>query len=278
MRRWLIAILLGVTLASCVGICGAQRWRRRRPPARDRDGTILDRRGVESWDMKTGFKDDTFTFVRIAYHSWGGRGWGDNRWDIDGPDSELNFSFRLQQLTSIKVNPEPIVLTLTDPRLFDYPFIYIVEPGYLEFSDDEAASLKHYLWNGGFLMVDDFWGENQWSNFEEQMLRVFPKRNWHEVPLSDQIFHCVYDLQERPQIPSIGWAMRGYSYELPDAKEVHYRAWYDDDERMMVLACHNTDLGDGWEREGENEYYFHTYSEKRAYPLGINIVTYAMTH
>jgi hypothetical protein len=280
-KRWVITLLIATFLTGTVGISMAQRWRRRRPPpARDRDGTIIDRRGVDTWAMKDGFKDDTFTFVRIAYYSWGG-GWGNQRWDIDGPDSELNFSFRLQQLTSLKVNPEPIVLTLTDPRLFDYPFIYIVEPGFLEFSDDEVKALRHYLLNGGFLMVDDFWGDGEWYNFQEQMGRVFPDRRWEEVPLSHEIFHCVYDLKERPQVPAIGWGMSGLSYERPeraDTREVHYRAWHDDNGRMVVFAGHNTDLGDGWEREGENEQYFREYSEKWAYPMGINIVTYAMTH
>ena len=121
----------------------AQCWNRR-PPARDDDGTIIDRHGVESWSVEPGFRDDTFTFVRIAYRSWGG-GWYDRRWDTDGPDSELNFSFRLQQLTAMKVNPEPIVLTLTDPRLFDYPFIYIVEPGYLQFSARGSPGLAAIL-------------------------------------------------------------------------------------------------------------------------------------
>jgi len=277
MKRTTVAFLMLAVLIGVVSIGTAQRWRRRRP-ARDREGNIIDRRGVDSWTMREGFKDDTFTFVRIAYYSWGGRGYGGNRWDIDGPDSELNFSFRLQQLTSMKVNPEPIVLTLTDPRLFDYPFIYMVEPGYLEFSQDEVEALRRYLLNGGFLMVDDFWGESEWYNFNQQMRRVFPDRSWQEVPLSHEIFHAVYDLKERPQVTSIGYAEAGYSYEREDARQVHYRAWSDDDGRMIVFACHNTDLGDGWEREGMSEWYFREYSEKKAYPMGINIVTYAMTH
>jgi hypothetical protein len=274
-RRLTISVLLTV-LVTFVSIGLAQRWNRR-PPARDDDGTIIDRRGVESWSVEPGFRDDTFTFVRIAYRSWGG-GWYNRRWDTDGPDSELNFSFRLQQLTAMKVNPEPIVLTLTDPRLFDYPFIYIVEPGYLEFSAEEVQALRRYLLNGGFLMVDDFWGEAEWSNFYSEITRVFPDREPQDVPLSHDIFHCVYDLKERPQVSSIGFAAEGYGYERPDARDVHYRAIYDDDGRMAVFICHNTDLGDGWEREGMAEWYFREYSEKKAYPMGINIVTYAMTH
>ena len=273
-RKIIIVALLVLTV---VGVCSAQRWGRRRRSARDDQGRIVDRRGVAEWSNAEAFEEDTFRFVRIAYRSWAG-GWGRERWDTDGPDSDLNFSFRLQQLTSIKVNPEPIVLTLTDPRLFDYPFIYIVEPGYMTLGDDEAEALRRYLLNGGFLMVDDFWGEEEWFNFYEEMKRVFPDRDAEEVPLSHEIFHCVYDLQEKPQIPSINVAAAGRTYERSDAQVPHYRAFYDDDGRMVAFICHNTDLGDGWEREGVAEWYFREFSEKKAYPVGINIVTYAMTH
>ncbi len=92
----------------------------------------------------------------------------------DWPDSDLNFSFRLQQLTSLKVNPDPISLQLTDPKLFDYPFLYMIEPGGSNFSEEEVVALRRYLLNGGFMMVDDFWGDYQWENFYEQIKRVFP--------------------------------------------------------------------------------------------------------
>jgi len=171
---------------------------------------------------------------------------------------------------------------LTDPELFNYPFIYIVEPGRLVFSEEEVECLRRYLLNGGFLMVDDFWGQAEWDNFYYEIKRVFPDREPVEVGLSHQIFHAVFDLKERPQIPNIDLALRGRSYgitwEREDAQQVHYKAIYDKNGRMMAFICHNTDLGDGWEREGENEWYFHEFSEKKAYPLGINIVFYAMTH
>jgi len=130
--------------------------------------------------------------------------------------------------------------------------------------------------------VDDFWGEAEWYNFYREIKRVFPDREPQEVPLEHPIFHAVFDLKERPQIPSINHALGGRSYgitwEREDAQEVHYKAIYDDKGRMMAFICHNTDLGDGWEREGENEWYFREFSEKKVYPLGINIVFFAMTH
>jgi hypothetical protein len=202
----------------------------------------------------------------------------------DWPDSDLNFSFRLQQLTALKVNPEPITMRVTDERLFDYPFLYMIEPGGLSFSEEEVTALRRYLLNGGFLMVDDFWGDAEWANFYEQIKRVFPDREPQELSLDHEIFHCVYRLKEKPQVPSIhswGGPGSGVTWEyghVGDTRTVHYKGIFDDKDRMMAIICHNTDLGDGWEREGENHYYFKEFSEKKAYPMGINIVTYAMTH
>jgi hypothetical protein len=241
-----------------------------RPPA--------NRNGVPDWRNEPEFAEDVFTFVRVQYNSYSG--W--RRWATDYPDSDLNFSYRLQQLTSLKVDPQGRVLELTDPKLFDYPFLYLIEPGGLEFTEAEVQALRRYLANGGFLMVDDFWGESEWDNFAREMRRVFPDRAPVDLPLEHPIFHCVYDLKEKPQVPSIGVAQwgrsQGITWERDDAKEPHYRAILDDAGRIMVLVCHNTDLGDGWEREGEDAWYFREFSEKKAYPMGINIVFYAMTH
>jgi hypothetical protein len=255
--------------------------------AQPRPFEIYDRRGIPDWEVDADFPDDVFTFVRIQYNAWGG---GRGKWRTDYPDSDLNVSFRLQQLTSLRVNPDPIILDLTDPRLFDYPFIYIIEPGGdwgypgtgMNLTPAEVAALRRYLDQGGFLMVDDFWGEQEYFEFLREIRKVFPDRDPIELPIEHPIFHCVYDLQVKPQVPSINQALqgrsRGVTWERPDAREVHYQGIFDDNGRMMVIVCHNTDLGDGWEREGENEWYFHEFSEKWAYPMGINIIFYAMTH
>ncbi|QEL19657.1 DUF4159 domain-containing protein [Limnoglobus roseus] len=247
-----------------------------------------DRAGVPNWQTDADFKKDVFTFVRIEYDSYRGgygRRGGGGSWTTDWPDADLNLSFRLQQLTSLRVNPDPITIRLTDPKLFDYPFIYIVEPGRLGFSEDEVLALRKYLLNGGFLMVDDFWGDSEWDNFHREIKRVFPDREPTELPLEHEIFHCVYNLKEKPQIPSIHAAWQGKDEGITwerghdgNVKDVHYRALFDDKGRMMSIICHNTDNGDGWEREGDDPWYFREFSEKKAYPLAINIITYAMTH
>ena len=272
--RWIMVPLIVLALG-CFVVFAQQLGRRR-----SGDWQSVGRNGVPTWEIDKKFSKDVFTFVRIKYDSWGRRGW-----DTDYRDSELNFSLRLQQMTALKVNPEPIVLELTDPKLFDYPFIYIIEPGSLQFRQEEVAALRRYLLNGGFLMVDDFWGDEEYYNFYQQIRRVFPDREPFEVPLEHDIFHCVYDLKEKPQLPSVYHANAakgtGVTWEYrpgSDTSIPHYRAIRDDADRIMVFICHNTDLGDGWEEEGVDPWYFEEFSVKKAYPLGINIVTYAMTH
>lgn len=275
-------VLWALLACVIVGVVAVGAWAQRGRRGRG-DWQSVGRGDVPVWDIDRQFTKDVFTFVRVKYTSSGwGRGGG---WSTDFRDSDLNFSLRLQQMTSLKVNPDPIVLELTDPRLFDYPFLYMIEPGALTFSPQEAESLRRYCFNGGFMMVDDFWGDEEYENFYREIKQVFPNREPIDVPLEHEIFHCVYDLKEKPQMPSIhSWNPnqpeitweRGY-YD-PTTREVHYRGIFDDHGRIMVFICHNTDLGDGWEREGENVDYFEQMSVKKAYPMGINIVTYAMTH
>jgi hypothetical protein len=292
-RRLLYAgLLLALLLAASVSVA---QYRRRsfgdsRPPEGVRTAREAAGHGTETpdWKINPAFRRDVFTFARIRYTSED-RGWRrGGEWWIDFPDADLNLSFRLQQMTSLLVNPDGRVLELTDPELFDYPWIYIVEPGALVFSDAEVAALRKYLLNGGFLMVDDFWGERQWANFHREIKRVFPEREPEELEMSHPIFHCVFNItlpKEKMQVPNFFQGERsqydGVTWEEHDGeecREVHFKAIFDDKGRMMVFIAHNTDNGDGWEREGEFKYFFSEFSEKKAYPLGINIVFYAMTH
>ena len=167
------------------------------------------RAGVPNWQVDSEFKKDVFIFARVKYSSsyggyggyggWGRRGRGG--WATDYPDAELNLAYRLQQMTSLKVNPDSVVVELTQPDLFNYPFLYIIEPGRLVFLDEEVTALRNYLLNGGFLMVDDFWGEAEYENFYYEIKRVFPEREPVELPIEHPIFHMVFDLKESRKCP-----------------------------------------------------------------------------
>ncbi len=275
--------LLGLLVASSCVL--AQRWRGWRESRVDESARSPREVGNHStetpmWHNPESFESDVFTFARIQYDQ-GGRG-GRGGWSTDTPDSDLNLSYRLQQMTSMKVDPNGRFLRLTDPELPNYPFIYIVEPGGLWLSQAERDALRTYLLNGGFLMLDDFWGENEWANVEEVLALVFPDRPFFELPLDHPLYHGVFSIQSKGQVPNIRLGIESeYSHvtwERSDAQVVHHRGINDDHGRLMVLATHNTDNGDGWEREGESDYYFHNFSEKISYPLGINVIYYVMTH
>lgn len=234
------------------------------------------------WKLDSGFTKDVFTFVRIQYDSLGSRGRG-RSWDNDFPDCDWNFSFRLHQLTSYQVDPHGLVMRLTDPRLPDYPFIFMTNVDRMVLSQEEQQGLRRYLLNGGFLMADDFWAPASWRHAKEQMKEVFPDREPIELPRDHEIFHAVYDLPELPQVPSILAWRQGYRFEYwhgdPEGDELpHFWGYFDDQQRLMAIFCHNNDIADGWEREGQDREYFNEYSLKISYPLGINIITYAMSH
>lgn len=246
-----------------------------------RRGPTYERGNVPEWELDSKFTNDCFTFVRIKYRST--REASSRAWWTDYPDADLNLSWRLHQLTSMKVAPDPKAFEIMDKELFKYPFAFMSGVPEIVIDDEEAQQLRRYMMGGGFIMVDDFWGEANWEYFENEVLkRVFPERTWKELPIEHPIFNCVFPLKEKPQIPNVGFATRnrdtGITWELPDAQTPHYRGITDDNGRLMMLICHNTDLGDGWEEEATDPYYFEEFSEKKAYPLGINIVFYVMTH
>ncbi len=251
--------------------------------------------GTPEWTNPPGFEKDVFTFVRIIRDRDPDASPTSGSWITDFPDSDLNLSYRLQQFTSMRVDPDARVIRLTDPDLCNYPWIYMVEPGALLLRDEEVPILRKYLLNGGVLMADDFWGEWQWEGFARQIKRVLPEREFVELPMSHALFHCVFDIQvpkNKLQTPAMHFAVRRQSTDftwetnhprkdgtgVEDCQEMHVRAIFDDHDRIMVIATHNCDNGDSWEREGEDEFFFHEFSEKRGYPLGINIIYYLMTH
>ncbi len=247
---------------------------RRRPmPSRDEFAT---------WEIDPAFEDDVFTFVRIQYDSFGSFGWW-SRWDNDFPDGDWNFSYRLQEMTSLQVNPMSKVMELTDPDLVNYPFVYMAGVGKITMSKLEQEAFRKYLLNGGFVMMDDFWSQESIDNVMMEMKGVFPDIEPIELTIDHPIFHNVYDLKELPQVVDIRTWREGYLYEHRHGysggdEGPHFWAYFDGYGRMMALLCHNNDLGDGWEREGENHEYFLRFSEKMSYPMGINIITYALTH
>jgi len=281
MRR--SSVTAGIVL--CVaGVMAAVRWA----------GVAAE---VDSSMMQSVADTDGFTFVRIQYDSTGGfgeswyryegRDW--QRWETDFPRAETNLLLRLTQLTSVRVNPEPVVLRLTDPELFRHPFIFMSDVGWLRLSGDERTMLARYLSAGGFLWVDDFWGQTEWNNMHASLSGLRDGWEWKEVSPEHPVLHTVYSLKECPQVPArIFFEQTGNTWDPPQVhrrpsggqagvKDARLMGLFDKSRRLLAVATHNTDIADGWEREGESKEFFDQFSV-HSYAMGINILFYAMTH
>jgi len=281
-RKYAIALLIGVALASAYGQFRGGRFRG------DRINIQNEQEQKEQDEMAKaitpGFEEDTFSFARLKFGDSSRFGYGRAAWNDDTPEADLMLGYRLYQTTAIKVRPGVHFIDVTTNELSKYPFVYLAGAGRLDLNEEEVVALRHYLNSGGFLMVDDFWGDDQWHQFYDQIKRVLPDREPQELPLSHQIFHIVFDFKKLPQVPSVG-AFTSYrmSYDpgpsyAEKGHDPHYYAILDDKQRMMVLICFNNHFGDGWEHETEDHSYFDTFSEPQAYPMFVNIAVYSMTH
>jgi Domain of unknown function (DUF4159) len=217
-----------------------------------------------------------WVFARFMYRSvpmWRGRG---NNWTIDYPRSDRHLASAVRRLTRIDARSvEQPVAAEDGDDIYNWPWLYGVEVGHWNLTDWEAAKLRDFLLRGGFFMCDDFHGTVEWETFEASMRRVFPDRKIVDIPNADHIFHTVYDLDDRYQVPGAQYLYSGRTYER-DGYDARWRGIYDDKGRLMVAICHNMDLGDSWEHADEPEY-----PEKYSalgFRIGVNYLTYAMTH
>jgi hypothetical protein len=223
-----------------------------------------------------------YTFVRTIYESpmrGSGRGgyYGGGTWTTDYPEADNNFIVGLREWagTNLKIAPRPEALEILDDRIFDFPLLYIVEPGFMELSNEQAARLREYIMRGGFIFLDDFWGEYEWRNVQEQFRKIVPEYEIKELSLSHPIFHSYLDVEEVVQVPNVYNASRGVTSEKGGVVP-YYMGIENKDGRMVAFFARNSDLGDAW--EWINEPAYPVKYGLPAYKVGINVVIYAMSH
>jgi len=230
----------------------------------------------ETPEPRGGPPEAEFHMARLAYFAVGcagSRGWCNPWWAIDYPAAEAHFLPALTRMTRIEVAPDSRHLTLEDESLFDYPWLFLQQPGRGNWAPqgEELARLREYLERGGFLVVDDFHGEYEWAQFADAISAVLPGRPIVDVPEDDMLLSILFSLDRRTQIPGerhLGWQrMQG---------PPHWRGIYDDHGRLMVAINHNIDMGDAWEHADDAHYP--AAMTATAYRFGVNYVVYAMTH
>ncbi len=157
-------------------------------------------------------------------------------------------------------------MTFADDEIFNYPFIYACEIGYLTLTEKEVSMLREYLLRGGFLMVDDFRGPFEWQNWRREIRKVLPDNPIRKLNIDHPIFHCFFDLRDiHAPTPYLGG--------IPPL----YYAIFDKNERMMVLINYNNDVGDGWEWPNDPRQEYKEFSTE-SFKLGINYLIYSLTH
>jgi hypothetical protein len=232
-----------------------------------------------------GFSDGAFTHCKIMYESVrreaNGMGWG-----TDYPYAGIHLMIRVSELTKTPISrdgrnePNFWVVRLTDEALFRCPFTMATDVGTARFSTKEVAQLRDYLLKGGFLWVDDFWGTAAWQQWSAEIRKVVPEYAVVDVPPDHPIRHTFFHVAQIPQVTSINfWRDNGgmTSERGPDSPAANLRMIADEGGRVMVLMTHNTDIGDSWEREGEDREFFMQFSPP-GYALGVNVVLYALSH
>jgi hypothetical protein len=216
-------------------------------------------------------------YARYGGYRFGGGQWtqGYSIWTQDYPRADRHFVQAMRRLTRIHVRSVEQPVNLDEGDVYDWPWLYAVQTGSWQLTDAQAKGLREYLLRGGFFMCDDFWGDEGWAVFMESMKRVFPDRPIVELQNGDQIFHTVYDLNDRYQVASEGSVQRGRTDKCEGCKD-HWRGIYDDKGRLMVAMTFNSDVGDSWEW-ADAPYYPEKYAAL-GIRIGVNYVVYAMTH
>ena len=222
-----------------------------------------------------GSAGDEFTFIRVKFDSKR-QGWGSGAWSHDYPEAETNFLRGVSRISRVHIHADPAVLRLDDERIFEFPFLYLVEIGLdggPDFSAREVENLREYLLRGGFLLIDDFKGEAGWQVFRQVFEEIFPDSQWIKLDPDHTIYHIYFDIDGAQRIPGIYFLNGNAPYDHLNPENW---AILDGTGRIMILINWNSDMGDGWE---------HTYDEiyptkyaNLAYQLGINYLLYALTH
>lgn len=259
----------------CIGTLFAFQRPFREYPGVEYEGMPLP----PDWQEKTEWAFARLMFPPGPNDGYAGRFDGDWReglslWTQDYPRADRHFSAALRRLTRISVRSVEQPVSLDDGNeVYNWPWVYAVQVGEWGLTNAEAKKLRDYLLRGGFFMADDFHGTLEWQVFAASMKKVFPDRPIVDIDDSDPIFHTVYDLDDRYQIPGAEHLQAGHKL---DGYQAHWCGIYDDKGRIMVAITFNSDVGDSWEWADDPRY------PERFSALGIRIgvndVVYAMTH
>jgi len=275
MVRWAVAVGIGLSLG--MGAFAYQRiadWGSVNPQGREKAEFTWSRLSYNTAMGGGGYGGFSGGYGR----GYGRYGRGFATWQRDYPKADRQFLMALNRLTRIEGRSTEQVVSLDNDDIFNYPFVYAVQVQTWSFTDEQAKRMREYLLKGGFLMVDDFHGTQDWEEFMRGMRQIFPdaqKYPVEDLTDKDEIFHVLYDMDDRFQVPGEQYVMTGRTYEK-DGYVAKWRGIRDEHGRLVVAICHNMHLGDAWEWADDPAYPEQFAS--MAFRVGLNYVMYSMTH
>jgi Domain of unknown function (DUF4159) len=215
-----------------------------------------------------------FVYARVRYHTqpWWREEMREVPWHHDYPDGDTMFPTSLGRLTTTKTNPDSYqIVDIDSKELFQYPFVYLSEPGYLNLLPADAQNLREYLDRGGFLLLDDFRGNpydhSQFDNMREELKKVYPDREIRPIDASHPIFHTFFEIDPRDMLPP---------YRMPNSGDVQFLGISDPKGRVQIMIDFNNDISEYWQALDVGECSIR--EAGLAVKLGINYALYAMTH
>jgi hypothetical protein len=252
LRPVVIALLVGLVV---LPLAAAAQFRRQSGPA------------VVSVDY-----DSHFVFTRIRYNAGGSglaRGFfGGGGWEHDYPTADRNLTAIVDYITNVRVRLDGSnILDLDDPRIFDNPIIYMSEPGFWTTNEEEGKHLRSYLLKGGFIIFDDFEGDNDWGNLVAQMRQALPDHHFIRLDVDAPVFQSFFGIRHL-DVPHPNYNGSPQFFGMFENN--------DPAGRLLAIANFNNDLGDYWEWSAEGLYGSDPTND--AYRLGVNYIVYAMTH
>lgn len=246
--RGLVLILSPIAIVLATSISSAQGWGRRYLPEPGSNNPPTAELTTARWRFATN-------------GAIGHAGWSHNY-----PAAEYHLNEFVGNSTRIDVEPESYQLfDLGSDEIFDHPFTYVSEPGEMELTPQQAENLREYMLRGGFLLIDDFDGQWQLSNFQAQMRNVFPERGYDAMTIEEPIFDLVFGLED----------LRATADYNPGREPVFF-GFQNDAGHVVSVACFNNDLANFWDRIDVGSYPLKPSAD--AFRMGVNFIVYAMTH
>jgi Domain of unknown function (DUF4159) len=257
MKKLIICLALAVAAATVAAY--AQQ-------ARDR---FFGRRAAQNYDSVNVGYDGKLAFVRLRYASgfsgFGRRGGRELPWAHDYPTADIHMMKIVDELTTVGPHVDGSnIYSLDDPELMNHPIAYMSEPGYWTMSDDEAKGLREYLLKGGFIVFDDFRGQDWW-NLEQQMRQVLPDHRFMQLDGSHPVFNSFFEIKDL------------YFLQSYNGQPTYWGIFEDNDpkKRLIAIANRDNDLGEFWEYSdtGMDPVDF----SNEAYKFGVNYFIYGLT-